>query len=371
MKRLVLVGGGHAHVEVLREIARQRIEDTEVVFVSAGRYTAYTGMVPGFLAGRYDESELRFDLAELAAAAGAEFLDATVDDVDAESRMIRAGERRIPFDACSLDVGSAAAGGNVPGVAIHALALRPLANALVLRERFRRMTLVPGATPHCVVVGGGAGGVEVALSLAEFAEGAISVTLVQAAHELLPEYPARARRLVAASCERAGVIVRTHRAVESVGVDYVMLVGAEKLPSALTVWLVGAAPPRLFNHSNLPLSATGYFEVDATLRAIDGTPVWGAGDCVTLRDYPHVPKAGVYAVREGPVLARNLRGFCEGAASAHRYRPQSGFLSLLSVSRDRALLSYHGVAIEAKWAQRLKQRIDRNFMARYRIRAVS
>ena len=371
MKRLVLVGGGHAHVEVLRQIARQRIKDTEVVLVSAGRFAAYTGMVPGFLAGRYEESELRFDLAALAAAAGAEFVDGAVDAVDGAARMVGVGDRRIAFDACSLDVGSAAAGANVAGVANHAIVLRPLANALVLRERFRGMVLASEASAHCVVVGGGAGGVEVALSLAEFAKGAVSVMLVQAERELLPDYPAKARRLVAAACLRAGVEVRTNRAVESVGADNVMLAGAETLPSALTVWLAGAAPPPLFNHSNLSLSKAGYFEVDETLRATDGTPVWGAGDCVTLRDYPHVPKAGVYAVREGPVLTRNLRGFCEDRGSAHRYRPQSGFLSLLSVSCDRALLSYHGIAIEAKWAQRLKQRIDRNFMARYRIRTRS
>jgi pyridine nucleotide-disulfide oxidoreductase family protein len=371
VKRLVLVGGGHAHVEVLRQIARQRIEHTEVVLVSAGRFAAYTGMVPGFLAGRYEESELRFDLAALAVAAGAEFIDSTVDEVDGKARMVRVGERHISFDACSLDVGSAAAGRNVPGVVLYALALRPLANAVVLRQRFRRMALAPEAAPHCVVVGGGAGGVEVALSLAEFAKGAVSVTLVQGDRELLPDYPASARRIVAAACLRAGVAVRTNRAVASVGADSVLLAGGEKLPSTLTVWLAGAAPPPLFQHSNLPLSKAGYFEVDETLRATDDTRVWGAGDCITLRDYPHVPKAGVYAVREGPVLARNLRGFCEGAASAHRYRPQSGFLSLLSISRDRALLSYHGIALEAKWAQRLKHRIDWKFMERYRIPTIS
>ncbi len=367
MKRLLLIGGGHAHVEVLRRIARQQILDTEVLLISPGRFAAYTGMVPGYLAGHYQAAEMRCDLAALAGQAGATYIDAAVQVVDGPARIAEVAGRRISFDACSLDVGSAPAGWDVPGVDVHALPLRPLENVELLGQRFDALLRARGRAVECVVVGGGAGGVEVALALAVRGNGAARITLVHGDDVLLPGYPLRAQRLAHRACTRSGVAVRTGHAVRSVAADHVVLVNDERIPSALTVWLAGAAPPSLMAHATLPRSSRGYFEVDRFLRATDGSPVWGAGDCITLRDDPNTPKAGVYAVRQGPVLAHNLRVICEARGAAQRYRPQGRFLSLLSVDGDRAVLSWGGVALEARWAQQLKQVIDRRFMARYRV----
>ncbi|MEP6590551.1 MAG: FAD-dependent oxidoreductase [Gemmatimonadota bacterium] len=367
MKRLLLVGGGHAHIEVLRQLAQQHISDTEILLVSPGRFVAYTGMVPGYLADRYSASEMRFDLAALARSARATYLDTAVQLVDGLARIAEVEGRQIGFDACSLDIGSAPAGWNVPGVEAHAVPLRPLGNVELLRERFDAVMRMPRAASGCVVVGGGAGGVEVALALAERGRGTVRVTLVHAEDALLPGYPQRAGRLARRACDRAGVDIRTGHAVQAVGADHVVLAGGERIPSALTVWLTGAAPPPLIAHSTLPHSLSGYVEVDDFLRSSDGSPVWGAGDCITLRSHPNTPKAGVYAVRQGPVLAHNLRAFCEPDGASRRYRPQARFLSLLAVSRHRAILSWGGVALDARWAQRLKQWIDRRFVARYRV----
>ena len=367
MKRLLLVGGGHAHVEVLRSIQRRPIPRTEVLLVSTGRFAAYTGMVPGYIAGRYTSSNIRFDLDELTRAAGGSFTDDAVDEVDGPARTVLVNGQRIAFDACSIDIGSASAGSDVAGVREHAVRLRPLANALALLQRFDALAMGSRNEAQCVVVGGGAGGVEVALALAARAEGRVRVSLVHDGEELLPDYPGRARRIAAAACRRAGVTVETGTRVESVAPDHVRLARGIELPSTLTVWLAGAAPPAMLASSRLPLSQEGYLAVDHALRAIDGSAVWGAGDCITLRDHAWVPKAGVYAVRQGPVLAHNLRVFLQADGHSHTYRPQSGYLSLLSTIDDRALLVYRGIAIESRWAQALKGFIDQRFMNRYRL----
>ena len=367
MKRLLLVGGGHAHVEVLRSLQRRPIPRIEVLLVSTGRFAAYTGMVPGYLAGHYTSSNIRFDLEALTRAAGGSFVDDAVERVDGAERTAHVNGQLMAFDACSIDIGSAAAGSDVAGVRENAVPLRPLANVLALLERFDEVAMASRSDAQCVVVGGGAGGVEVALALAVRSEGRVRVSLVHEGEELLPGYPGRARRIAAAACRRAGVAVETGMRVESVTSDHVRLASGIELPSTLTVWLTGAAPPAMLASSRLPLSHEGYLAVDNALRAIDGSPVWGAGDCITLRDHAWVPKAGVYAVRQGPVLADNLRVFLQAHGHSRTYRPQSGFLSLLSTSDERALLVYRGVAIESRWAQALKRFIDQRFMNRYRI----
>ena len=367
MKRLLLVGGGHAHLEVLRSIQRTPIPDTEVLLVSMGRFAAYSGGVPGYLAGRYTAGDIAFDLDALARAAGGVFMDEVVEQVDGTAGTVRVNGQSIAFDACSIDVGSSPAGSDVPGVGEHALPLRPLVNALSLVERFDALALAARTETHCVVVGGGAGGIEVALALAARGMGRVRVSIVHDREELLPDYPARARRIAVGACRRAGVAVGTGQRVESVARDHVQLAHGVQLPSVLTVWLAGAAPPAMLATSSVPRSHDGYLSVDNALRAIDGAPVWGAGDCITLREHPWVPKAGVYAVRQGPVLAHNLRVFLETHGRPRTYRPQSHFLSLVSTSDKLALLEYRGIAIESRWAQTLKGFIDRRFMNRYRV----
>ena len=335
--------------------------------MSTGRFAAYTGMVPGYLAGRYTSADIRFDLDALARAAGGAFEDAAVEQVDSVACTADVNGRQIAFDACSIDIGSSPAGSDVAGVREHAFPLRPLTNVRALLQRVDALVMARRQEAQCVVVGGGAGGVEVALAIAARARGRVRISIVHDGEELLPGTPARARRIAAAACRRAGVAVETGARVESVAPDHVRLAGGIELPSTLTVWLTGAAPPAMLASSRVPRSREGYLAVDDALRATDGSPVWGAGDCITLRHHEWIPKAGVYAVREGPVLANNLRVFLQAHGRPRTYRPQSGFLSLLSTTDDRALLVYRGVAIEARWAQTLKRFIDRRFMNRYRV----
>ena len=141
--------------------------------------------------------------------------------------------------------------------------------------------------------------------------------------------------------------------------------GGARLPSALTVWLAGAAAPALLGTAALPRDPRGFLLVGRTLQAVDGSPVWGAGDCVTLARHPEVPRAGVYAVREGPVLARNLRAAL-GEGGPRPYTPQRTFLSLLNTADGKALLRWHALVSHSRWAWWLKDRIDRRFVARYR-----
>ena len=372
MKRLVLVGGGHAHLEVLRSLRVRPLALTEIVLVSSGRHTAYSGMVPGFLSGQYRASDIRFDLEALATSCGGRFIDAaveSVESVDGAGGRVQFNGKRLDFDACSVDIGSAPAGGAVAGMREFSIPLRPLSNVLSLSTRIDELPPSDGSA-SINVIGGGAAGVEIALAISQRSRGRASVVLVHDESQLLPHYPARARGLAERACQRNGVAVVLGARVVEVQRDGVRLSNGSRLSSVLTIWVAGAAPPPLLAASTLPLSSDGFFLVDQTLRAIDGTPVWGAGDCVSQQDQSWVPKAGVYAVRQAPILANNLRAYISMGGEQQTYVPQREFLSLLSTGPRSAILSWHGLAVETSWAYTLKRFIDNRFMRRYDVPSV-
>ncbi|CAN5770414.1 FAD-dependent oxidoreductase [soil metagenome] len=393
MRRIVLVGGGHAHVHLLKVAASHPPKDTELVLVSPTGWHHYSGMVPGYLAGTYTESDMAFDLRALATAAGALLVEGVATSVSAARREVEFHARggmegeRLPFDRASLDVGSAPVGLELPGVREHAATVRPMSRAVELRERLDALIArAPGASGaiRVCVVGAGAAGVEVALALNRRIRAAgrvAQVTLVDAGGRILPGFSDRVRRRALGVLHRDGITVLRRTRASRVMADALVLETGQSLPTDLTVWLGGAAPPPLLAASDLPLDPNGFFLVDAELRAVAPArarrpPVWGAGDCIALEGAPWMPRAGVYAVRQSPVLAENVLAARaaddpaadpagDAAADPARYSPQRSFLSLMNTADGRALLRWKGLVSHSRWAWWLKDRIDRRFMDRY------
>lgn len=366
-RRLVLVGGGHAHLHVLRELARRPMADVETLVVVPGEQ--YAGaMVPGFLQGRYEAEDLRFDLAGLARRAGARLVHGAVERVDAARRVVVLPQGdELPFDVCSLDIGCDPAGADIPGVARHAIALRPAGLALELRARFDAL-LAAGRPVAIVVVGGGATGVEAALALhhrlrASAASG--HVALVEQGTEVLTAFEPPMRRLATEVLRARAIPLALGGRVVSVGAGTVTLHNGASLPADLVVWAAGAAAPALIAHSGLAQDEHGYLLVDRTLRAVDGAPVWGAGCCVAVKDVAPAARGGEYALREPPALDRNLRAAL-GHGRPRRYRPQPSSLALLDAGGGWALMRWKGIYRHSRWAWRLKDMIDRRFVRRYR-----
>jgi NADH dehydrogenase FAD-containing subunit len=327
----------------------------------------------------------------------------------------------VPYDLVSFGIGSDAAGAaaaaaGAPGVVASC---KPIGRAVELQRRLSawaagslaladRATGEARAARQLVVVGGGAAGFELALAAARRLAGATGahrpVTLLEAGPDLLPGAPLRLRRRAAATLAHRGVEVRTGAAVEMVlsegigagtrgpggtgreavqggvaagdprlGIDpanehpgaaRLVLRGGEEMPCDLAIWATAAVGWPIFRDSGLPLDRRGFLLTDDSLRSIADPRVFAAGDCGTLARFPGTPKAGVYAVREGPILHACLRAALEGR-NPPRYRPQRGFLSILNTCDGRALLSYKGLVSHSRWAWRLKDVIDRRFLARY------
>jgi NADH dehydrogenase FAD-containing subunit len=99
MKRLVLVGGGHAHLSVLRALAREKPADVEVVMVTPSAHQNYSGMLPGWMAGHYTQAQCQIELLPLAQSAHARTVVDHIIGMDADRRCVRLPDgRHIEYD---------------------------------------------------------------------------------------------------------------------------------------------------------------------------------------------------------------------------------------------------------------------------------
>ena len=366
MRRLVLVGGGHSHAAVLKRFGEDPVAGVELVLVNPGRYAAYSGMIPGLIAGDYEWRQCHIDLERLAGFAGARFFDDRAAGIDPDARRVAlAGGDALEYALLSIDVGSTPALA-VPGAARHAVSVRPVERLIAaledLRERSRR-----GSIARIAVVGAGAAGIELALSLQQRLrrEGGASPGFVVAtdAPHVLPGHPARARAIVGRILRERSIDVLTGKAVAAVSESGLTLAGGEPVAADAVIWATGAAAPAWLSATRLALDASGFIAVWRTLQSISHPEVFAAGDCATLVDDPN-PKSGVFAVRQGALLAANLRRALAGQALAP-FSSSSLALSLLNCGDGHAVASWDGIALEGRWAWRWKDWIDRRFMARY------
>jgi selenide,water dikinase len=366
----VLVGGGHAHVQVLRRFMMKPDPGIHLTVVLDRAKAVYSGMVPGLVAGDYTPDQLEIDVVPLARRARAAVILSAARRIDPEARRIElTGRPPIAYDFASLDLGSTVRGLDLPGVREHAIATRPIREFVDLVERaLERLGSGNAHHPVIAVVGAGTAGVELAFTLEARIrrEGiAARILLVGDAATPLPG-AAEALRSAAEAELRRRDIERIHGTVARVEPGKVHLENAAPVPADLVVWATGAAPVPALVSSPLPTDAAGFVRIDSTLCVEGHTDLFAAGDCASLTEHPWVPKAGVYAVRQGPVLEHNLRAAIRGRA-LRQYAPQRDFLSLLNLGDRRALGGKWTRQASGRAVWHLKDRIDRRFMRRFRV----
>ena len=366
MPRVVLVGAGHTHIQVLRHWMMHPDPAVEATLVVDTPIAVYSGMAPGLVAGQYERHELEIDAVPLARRAGVRVVLAPCTGVEAANRRVLVeGREPLSFDVASFDVGSTVAGLELPGVREHAVPTRPINRlAAAISGRVEALT---SKRPNVVIVGSGAGGIELAFCIDARLRGLDlepRLTIVEAGDRILPGYhPALARRIEAAARDR-GIRTLVDLPVAAVEAHRVRLEDGGSLDSDLTFWVTGAAALPIFQGSDIPLCDRGYARTRPTLQVEGHDHIFAVGDCATLIDQPNRPRAGVYAVRMGPYLIENLERLNTNQR-LRPYKPQGDFLALLNLGDGRAAGAKWGAAFEGRWVMRLKDRIDRRFMERF------
>lgn len=367
---LVLLGVGHTNAHVLRMWRMKPLPGVRLTCVSDFSVATYSGMLPGTLAGLYPPERMHIDLVRLCAAAGARLLRTEVSGLDRANQQLLCRDRPpIPFDVLSIGVGS------VPkGAAEHAgegvLPIKPMQTFIArLDERLARLSQEAGdRTVQIAIVGGGAGGVEITFCLPahlryHWPALRYQLTLVDGGDEIMSGATAGAVKLARRELAARGVQLLLNQSVEAVGEGRLTLADGTTRAADLTIWATGAEPPPLLAVLGLPADERGFLLVRPTLQTVADAPIFAVGDSGTCPERPR-PKAGVYAVRQGPVLWDNVQRMLSGRPLVE-YRPQRRFLSLMATGDRRAILSYRGLAAHARWCWKLKNYIDSRFMDKY------
>jgi pyridine nucleotide-disulfide oxidoreductase family protein len=368
-KRVVLLGGGHAHVEVISRLGSLGLS-AGTTLVSPSRYAPYSGMLPGYIAGQYAFEDFNIDLEALCQHSRIAFHEGLAVGLDSDARRVRLEDGAwLDYDLLSLDIGSTPI---LPKGISAGVSVKPIASfteRLGLLDAMAKSTRSP---LRLAVVGQGVAGVEVALALKTRldrivltearASGGVELHLVGRSSGLIPERGRMARIMVEKALSERGIA--HHPAFDVVAVEDKQLVARDgrRLEVDEVVWTTSSGAPRWLRQTGLALDPDGFIRVDAELRSLSHPNVFAAGDVASLVD-PR-PKAGVFAVRAGPVLAENLRRALTGEALTI-FRPQGSWLVLISLADGQAIADKWGLSVSGRWVNAWKRWIDARFIRRF------
>lgn len=358
---LVLIGGGHTHALVLRKWGMNPLAGARVTVINPGPTAPYSGMLPGFVAGHYQRKELDIDLIRLARFAGARVVLGAVEGIDTDRNRVHVpGRPPIAFDVASVNVGITSDMPALPGFADHAVPAKPLGPFAAKWAAY----LDGEGDASVVVIGGGVAGVELVMAMAHALRTRnrpAQVTLIDNATALTATAN-KAAATIRKSLTVLGVQVIENAAITHIAQDHVALEDGRQIPAGFVTGAAGARPYEWMAQSGLKLN-DGYLTVNDYLQTSDPT-IFAAGDCAHLSENPR-PKAGVYAVREAPILFHNLRSML-GAGQMRRYVPQKDYLKLISLGGKSALAERLGTSVSGPLMWKWKNHIDQNFMNRFR-----
>lgn len=371
-RHLLLLGAGHAHVQVLHGLAQHKLADVTVTLVAPHPRQLYSGMVPGFVAGHYTLADCMIPLDSLLARSGVIYVQGSATGVNAEARTVTlASGKTLTYDWLSLDTGPVMDREKIelqmPGAREHALFVRPIEAFGQLWPRV--MAMAQQQKIRLVVVGAGPAGLELAMAAAHALRGAelapgSRVTLLSGAQPPGASYPAGVQRRIACALQRLRIEVLAESCV-GLHAGGMRLGNGQRLACDVPLLALGAQAPAWLAGSGLALDEGGFVAVNAYQQSTSHPAVFAAGDVASRIDKSHA-RSGVYAVRAGPPLLANLRAASQGKP-LKPYAPQARTLNLLSCGGRHAIAVWGGLGVEGAWVWRWKNRIDREFVAHYAV----
>lgn len=364
MKHLVMLGAGHAHVHMLSTLATQPLASVQITLIAPYPRQLYSGMVPGFVAGHYALEDCVIPLAPFLANTAVTWLQRSATALDANARTVTLDDgSSLTYDVLSINSGPVLDRAKIepmmPGAREHALFVRPIEpfGALWLKV----VDMGQKKSLRLAIIGGGAAGFELACAVAHRLPTA-SVTLLSGDAPVGANYPVNVQTLMTQALKQRQITVIQAHCV-GVAAGEVLLASGARLACDVPIIAIGAQAPAWLQSSGLALDAQGFVSVDAFQRSSSHAQVFSAGDVSTRADL-NLPRSGVYAVRAGVPLAKNLRAVLAGVEPSP-YTPQAKTLNLLSCGNRQAVASWGKWAAQGRWVWWLKDWIDRGFIRRY------
>ena len=377
VKHLVLVGGGHSHLSVLRSFGMKPMPGLAITLISRDIVTPYSGAMPAYLAQQIEHRDMHIDLRPLAQFASVRLIQAEVSSIDLERKLVSVKDRPdIPFDIISLNIGSRPDAELIKGADRHALAVKPIDDFLTgwnkLRKRAQRK-LQNDEHFKLAIIGGGPASVELAFAtqarLASELETSVSdlknleIQLFTADSCLLKSHNSKTREFTASELARRNIETKSDCRIVEIKPGALITQDGESVEFDEAIFATGASIPEWPFECGLQRSEDGFIEVKATLQSSNFEFVFATGDAATIRGEER-PKSGVYAVRQGKVLADNLRRYATGRP-LRNYFPQRKALALMNLCDGRAIASRGDLFFEGRSMWRLKHWIDSRFVEKF------
>lgn len=374
MKTVLLLGIGHTNAHIVRRWIDAPIENCRLICVSLFPTSTYSGMLPGTLAGQFQDQEMRIDLAELARRAGADFIQASAIGLDLEQGRLEFDRRDpIGFDILSIGVGSKPAGVWQHAKAESLIPIKPMQTFATRLDARVDQALCRAADTddrpiELAIVGGGVAGVEIALCLqhrlrGQWPERRFSITLYTAGDHVANGMRPRSVTCIERVLRERDITVVQQSKIAHVDDDVIATDDGKEFAADVVIWATGAAAPKVLEALPLEKDERGFIATRTTLQSTTDPRIFAVGDCGTVTQSPS-PKAGVYAVRQSPVLWHNINAMLKGEP-LKRFQPQQDFLKLVNTGDYKAVLEYRWLTLHARWCWHLKTWIDKRFIQHY------
>ncbi|HAZ46057.1 MAG TPA: FAD-dependent oxidoreductase [Cyanobacteria bacterium UBA11369] len=366
LKELVLIGGGHSHAIALKHFAQNPLPDLRITLISDVEQTPYSGMLPGYVAGFYSYEECHIDLTSLTQYAKAEMICDRAINLDLNNNLVLCeNQPPVSFDLLSIDIGSTPATLSIPGAAEYAIPVKPVPHFLQQwHQIIEKVTNNPDSLIRIGIVGGGAGGVELALNVhSRLKQSNLEIHLFHRDAELMINHNPWVRKHMQRLLTRRGIFVHLQENVCEVKPQLVRCESDLNVEFNYLFWVTQASAPNWPKISGLAVDATGFILVSDTLQSISHPQVFAAGDIATIVNNP-CPKAGVFAVRQGKPLFNNLQQKLLGKP-LKPYQPQKRYLSLIGTGNGSAVASWGSFGWDSPLLWYWKDSIDRKFMKQF------
>lgn len=373
-KDLCLIGGGHSHLIAIRELGMHPLPDVKVTLISNDRLMLYSGMLPGLIAGHYSFEDCHIDLQKLCQWARIQFVCSEVRYVNPLTKKICCPQHpSLFYDLLSINIGSQPALAHIKGALEHGYPIKPIKQFMQNWWQWVKTAQASNCSKRIVIIGGGAAGIEILLAMHYKLCNVTSIhakfTLVCADQTILSSYNPHVQAFFKQHLRTIGIAIISEKYVVSINQHQIILNDNTILDYDFSAWAVHAGAQTWPAESGLKCDQQGFIQVDQNLCSISHGDVFAVGDSATFMPNP-LPKAGVYAVRQGPVLAKNIVAkFENGPLLA--FKPQKHFLSLLTTGDRHAVASWGPFFAHGKWVWSWKNHIDRAFIAHFNLKPMT
>ena len=367
-KKLVLIGGGHSHILLLKKLGMQPIKGLNITLITPNPELVYTGMLPAAILGVYSFEQIKVDLFNLVNFANSKIIFSYVNKIDLRKKVVCLDERTpIEFDILSIDIGINYQLLNVPGSERFSTPVKPFDNFINQWEKFLSNLTARENTPELSIIGAGAAGCELALCINFKLKSLGKIPKIHLIDktEIAGNFPDRAKANILKLLNRNKVILQNNANISSISKGRVHLEEGKIITSDLILSAAGGKPHKWLSETELNLE-NGFLSIKQSLQSTSHDFVFASGDCASIINLP-TQKAGVFAVRSAPFLYQNIKNYLS-SKKLKRYNPQKKFLQALTIDNKKALLFWGSFSLQGTIPWIFKDFVDKSFIKKFSVK---